>query len=277
MNIICVCYNNPDEVVAYVNHLSEQFFFGEPKIHVVDNSCNVEVDRCLRASLACFSNVSIYSANKNLGYFGAAHWVYERFIKNISFDFLVVSNTDIEILDKNFFKKLSSKYSPSKKVFVIAPSILDCSTKNDQNPFFEKRPSSWRMKFYVFLYRSLLVYRVYSFFGFLKDYVKRLFCHIRHQAFDNRARAIYSPHGAFVVFHQNYFKSGCDLSYPVFLYNEEIFIAEQVEKNGGEIIYDPEICVVHKEHAVTSLLGNQKKMKYQCEAARYCYEHYFNE
>lgn len=72
-----------------------------------------------------------------------------------------------------------------------------------------------------------------------------------------------------MIFTSEFFKKCPTLSYPVFLFCEEIFFAEIVRRIGGKVTYCPSIKIKDKEHASTSKMNLSKYCKYNYEALTY--------
>ena len=106
---ICVHYNNSDDVVSYLNNIFYCVKYSNHIVIVVDNSLNI------RDSLVDFKEyfengrLIIYKPNDNLGYYGAAAFALHQFQeKNSLPDWVIVSNTDIKIIDKYFFDNFTN-------------------------------------------------------------------------------------------------------------------------------------------------------------------------
>ena len=79
-----------------------------------------------------------------------------------------------------------------------------------------------------------------------------------------RQGEIYGGHGSFIILTKMYFERCGIINYPVFLFGEEIYLAEQCRQQGLKVVYDPTIAVKDTEHAST---GNMPSRFYcNCNA-----------
>ena len=68
---------------------------------------------------------------------------------------------------------------------------------------------------------------------------------------------MYAPHGAFIIFTNNYLRSIAKINYPRFLFGEEVFVAEESRLNSLKITYEPNLIIYDNEHGSTSLEKNK--------------------
>lgn len=271
---ICVNYHNYEETVRFVRELLAQKNVSRQTVIVVDNTESCADDNPLTRLSKRDCRVWVVKAEKNLGYYrGAALGLSEYLKRNPLPDWVIVCNTDIEFVHGNFLENLCAFYG-EKPCPVVAPSIYSSLSKQEQNPNFKTRPSRLRMHFYKWIFRFSVLLRLYEVMSLIKRTLKKT----RHNSEKNQKRTdkplrIYAPHGSFIIFHSGYFKKGGSLNHGSFLFGEEIFVAETARQLGLDIVYDPRLKVVHKEHATTSAFKNRAKR--QAEAAKYCADTFF--
>jgi GT2 family glycosyltransferase len=93
---------------------------------------------------------------------------------------------------------------------------------------------------------------------------------------------IYAGHGSFILLTRAYFEKCGMIDYPVFLFGEELYLAEECRKHSLRVIYRPEICIYDSEHVSTSKLKKtlpfKKTFYYQCnsDAIDYILANYYN-
>jgi len=92
---------------------------------------------------------------------------------------------------------------------------------------------------------------------------------------NNEAPAIYAPHGSCMIFNRRYFTAGGSFEYSIFLFGEEIFVAETTRKLGLLIVHCPRLWVLDHEHASTGTIRSRKVAGYMKDATDYLVEHYF--
>ena len=232
----------------------------------------------------------------NLGYFGGASFGFNAFLRTgQEFDWVIVSNVDVEFRSAEFFARLR-EMGPTEDIGVVAPSILSGLSHHDQNPFMLERPSRTRMEFYRLLYRSYYLLNAYALLSAIYRRVRHIF---RRRSLGSeqagsrsqegvletgsavpsaRGRSIYAPHGACVIFSRRFFSEGGSLDLPVFLFGEEICIAETVRGLDLRVVYDPNLVLTHHEHQSPQWRGVllSRKAAYHLErSTAYLVERYF--
>ena len=85
---------------------------------------------------------------------------------------------------------------------------------------------------------------------------------------------IYAPHGAFFIFSRRYFEAGGYLDGDLFLYGEEISVAEICRSLSLPIFYEPKLSVVHHEHRSLGTGMTRRTYQYHREAVRYVLARY---
>jgi GT2 family glycosyltransferase len=235
---------------------------------VADNGpINFELD-AVRAKYRCQSSVHFETMPKNLGYFGAANHVLGNLCKNHQPEWVIVSNADIRLPQKDVFLRIAALTS---RCAVIAPRIVSKQVGLDQNPFQRKRPSAFRMYLNRIIPRFRVLYRLREVQYEARRTIRGLWAWRSRPAV--RSEVIYAPHGAFIIFGKEYFQRGGSLDVGAFLFAEEGFVAETCRKLGLDVRYDPTIEVVHDEHISTR--HNPAIRGFHASAADYIYGEFF--
>lgn len=272
---ICVNYNNDQETQQFVSELLAQKGDFSQRVIIVDNSESPSLDSSVYNLFKSDSRVLIINSGKNLGYFGGAAWGLDEYIKEFPLpEWIIVCNTDINLIQQDLLSNLCALYSESRHA-VIAPSIISGISGRDQNPYMKFRPSRWRMHFYKWVFHYPMFYRIYEGLSLIKQKIRRL---ISFGIKSKRKQltvpvGIYAPHGSFIIFHRSYFEAGGTLDHGVLLFGEEIFVAETAQRLRLSLIYEPRLRIIHEEHAATNGFKSKEKCKY--EAAAYCADTFF--
>jgi len=281
--IICVNYHNDNEVINLVREIFNQRGNFNQRVIIVDNS-NRNISETPLVKLCDNKNILIYTSKVNLGYYGGAWWGMQQYLKEFPLpDWTIVCNADICFPDPDFFIKLIHYHSENPPsvvapdIILIEPSGSLPSSPKHQNPHFINRPAKLRMHFYKWISRYYIIYVIFEVLSALRyKIVNTLRC--RQEGAEikyNKLMEIYAPFGAFVIFHRSYFESGGTLAHKCFLFGEEIFVAETVRKLKLNVIYDPRLKVIHKEHSSINLLKLKQKFVYIREASAYCANTFF--
>lgn len=266
-------YKGADQTLEFLESLCRLKRFTDLDVVVVDNASDDDSVPRIRAKISGHDNVSLLESTINRGYFGAAKWALDAYsAEREGFPaWVIVSNNDILIDDREFFDKLISRDSDA--VGVIAPQIRSLQSQMDQNPFMEKRLSHWKLialcfwdSTYFLARLHLLIYRLLN---LLRSQMTRLRGTMRRVAAHNGPRRIYAPQGAFMIFSRKYFQSGGYIDDGLFLYGEELSVAEICRTLGLSVIYDPDLRVCHKESETVG--RTLSHFAYSChkEALRY--------
>ncbi len=256
-----------------MEHLSELHFL------VVSNEAAACSRTELREALAALPNSELYEPTENRGYFGAARFALDGYLANGGRlpDWVIVCNHDVLIEDREFFEKLF-RLDP-ESAGIIAPRIRVFGTNLDQNPFMRRRPNWLRWAGLRFIYSN---YGLAAFWHWLSRQKQALRSHWSARRSktasipNGRREFIYAPHGAFFIFSRRYFEAGGYLDGNLFLYGEEISVAEICRSLGLPVIYEPSLCVLHNEHRSTGRVISRFSFECQKNALQYVTSRYLS-
>lgn len=271
--VLCVNYYNDQQTFRFVKDILTQKNGFQLHVVIIDNSDKLNKENPLM-ELTKDKRVFLYQMGKNLGYFGAVAFGLNKYLERFLLpEWIIVCNTDIKLGFNDFFSHLV-KHFENEPPAIVAPSIISNFTGTDQNPYMRRRPCAARMHFYKLVFRYRATFKIYEYISLIKkNIIRSAKFLIKNYTGDKKTIPIYAPHGSFMIFHKNYFNRGGSLKYKVFLFGEEIFIAETALKLGLKIIYYPELRVIHYEHFTTA--GFKYKAKYISEASTYCADNLF--
>lgn len=252
--IYCVTYNSYECVDKFVRSVVDAAQTPatptDVTVYIADNTAE---DIKLISTKAEGIRVVVFPFHKNIGYFGAINRMMSE-TDYKSYDFVIISNVDIE-LDKCSLNKLASDYGAgnSGRIGWIAPKIYSATERRDRNPKMTARYSLKKLKMLRFLFNHPVLYHLY-----------RCTAYRRKKYQSHEAGEIYGGHGSFIILTKMYFEKCGIINYPVFLFGEEIYLAEQCRQQGLKVVYDPTIAVKDTEHAST---GNMPSRFYcNCNA-----------
>ena len=248
---ISVHYNNSDDVVNYLNNIFYCVKYSNHIVIVVDNSLNI------KDSLVDFKEyfengrLIIYKPNDNLGYYGAAAFALHQFQeKNSLPDWVIVSNTDIKIVDKYFFNNLISKFQSNQKVGIVSPHIQSSESAVEWVSYQKKRASVNTIKIKRLIYNTYPLLVAYDFYTYVRWLLRHKFFAVFYVNKQNTnhpkkdAFSIYAPAGAYTIFKKSYFLAGGTLKSGAFLYGEEVFVAEEARKLEIDIYHEPSLRII---------------------------------
>lgn len=234
-------------VLVYRNTSDLKNFFVSNRIDdshtvVVVSHFDEETDMKFKA-IADENNADvIFIPNKGYG-FGNNKGI-EFAIENYMFEYLIVSNADIEIRD--FDTEVINKYSDN----IIAPCIIAASGRR-QNPGEPFEPSHFVHYLAYKAYEGNHYKLIWLYYGWCR--LKR----IVYNALDKlkvASPSIYAAHGSFVIFPYSILVKLTPLyNEKMFLMNEEAHLAKKAKLSNITTKYVKDIVIDHKEDGSMSL------------------------
>lgn len=232
-------------VLVYRNIDVLRDFFASLKLgncHVVVVNSYYDDDSLKLCQEVAIKNSADFIPIENKG-FGYGNNIGTKFVlDNYNYDFLILSNSDIHINNINALDKVDIDN------VVVAPytHLLGGKVQNPNIP--------WRIKgLFKLLKRGYdMNSRLYLSVPHLLTRISRelfkIYCLVVKKDFYK----IYSCHGSFIIFSFKAVKS----LYPLFdermfLYNEELYLAERCRQDNIPILYCPKIDILHIEGAST--------------------------
>lgn len=268
--IFSVCHNSYNESFKFLESVDRSIRYSNIwlDLYFIDNSSN-ECKESIEKIKNYSSNFNIfYFKINNLGYFPSINFILEN--NNISleeYQYLCITNVDLSI-SKSFFKNLLL-IKHDDKTGVIAPSILSSDVKADKNPKIVTRPSKIKLKINKLFFNYLTTYIVLKIVNIFRLKIRRKI----NSKLPNIKKAnndqIYAAHGSFFIFTNKFVEVENKFNYPVFLFGEEIYIAETAKANGLKTIYYPKLKIYDDEHASTSLMSSKFYRNSNYEALSY--------
>ncbi|MBR4481131.1 MAG: hypothetical protein IKO86_04435 [Prevotella sp.] len=285
-----VTYNSYDALESYIASVGKALEAAadptiEAKIHVADNSTSLKAD----AHNCQLSIVNYQLSNyPNPGYLPAAlKTVYSE--DYASYDYIIISNVDVT-LDETFFTALRDLKADTDTVW-IAPFIWSPSEQRDVNPKIQERYTKKRLRLLRLLFACPPLYYLYTRTLYRIKYSRSEECGVRSENSSEaistaessalevsslhtphstlHEKNIYAGHGSFMIFRPEIFQQEPSLDYPVFLFCEEIYMAEMAQHIGKKVTHCPSVKVWDCEHASTGLMGLWRYCKYNHDALSY--------
>lgn len=257
--LYCVNYNSYDELHAFIHSVEKSVadIIGckSLDIFIADNTEENYKEICLRNK---FFSIHTFPFHKNLGYFGAVKKMMDE-TNPESFDFIIISNVDV-VLAPDALQGIVGKtadYS-NKGIGWIAPQIYSEAENRDRNPKIMNRYSIRKLKILRLLFKYPMLYFLYKNTAYKRK---------RYQP--HTAGNIYGGHGSFIILTKEYIEKCGPINYPVFLFGEEIYLAEECRRHNLKVVYDPTIKVTDKEHASTGRMPSRQYNKFNIEALNY--------
>lgn len=237
ISIYCVTYNSYEALDLYYKSVKasaenciEKFTID---FYVADNTEKDFKDINLEASPHIKTKVFAY--HQNIGYFGAIRkMMLETNVGN--YDYVILSNVDVKT-DKKIFSTLFN-YPTPKNCGWIAPQTISISEKRDLNPAVTTRYTANKLKMLRLLYKYPLLLELYKTTLYQRKKLSS------RKATISCRKEIYAGHGSFIILTKEYFNRCGIINYPIFLYDEELYLAEECRAHGLKVIYEPCLKVI---------------------------------
>lgn len=261
ISFVLLHYNNIEDTISLVEQIQKINLRTEDivDIVIVDNASPNNSGNLLKRKYFNEKNVHLFKLKKNMGFSKGNNIGFKFAVENLNPDFIVLSNTDINLLNANMLEIIESIYK-EKKFAVLGPNIvkpIDEDSYVHQNPyFFNKKITK------IFVIREIIrinMNEIKNHFKFLiknnilkgRDYFKprRLDKPIKNNNFNNLYISTdVTLSGAFMVFSKDYFQKFPDgLDPKTFMYGEEHFLSYRCQKNNLLILYSSKFSVEHFE------------------------------
>ena len=236
---ILVNYRNDAETAKFLEHCLKLADSEKGTFFIANNSAkNFDDDSFSHFESSPHHQVNVFNYPDNPGYFPAAQRCLQP-LKAKNYQFVILSNTDLEILNHNFYSILLGT-PPHKELGAIAPSVRSGLSGKECNPLYWTRPSKQKINFLNKIYSDFYIAWVYHLLSFLKTILvtnKKIFS----------GQSVYAPNGCFLILTGRYFDMGGDFAHGVRLYGEEIVLAEKLRTMGLKVILEPSLRVFHRE------------------------------
>jgi GT2 family glycosyltransferase len=276
--IFAIHYRSDGAILELLKCLQSMKARKEVRLIIADNSTSAEEVAPIRAAIQGFADVELLESPTNRGYFGGARFALDRYLAQGHKlpDWVIVCNHDILIEDKDFFTKLLRE--DPKTAGVIAPCIQALPGRVDQNPFMRHRPSRLRWTQLRFISSHYAVAAIWDWFWRRKSALRSRLRRWRPKSFlrdPTRRESIYAAQGSFFIFSRRYFETGGFLDGNLFLYGEEISVAEICRSLRLPVVYEPSLWVLHNEHQSTGTILNRFTYECQKNALQYLTSRYW--
>jgi len=268
--ILSVCHNSYSESIKYLNSIEKSLLRVklDLKLFFIDNSSIVNSKQVRLIKSGSFNFEIKYIKCKNVGYFPSISYIIQEYnIELNHYDHVIISNVDLQ-LSKDFFKNLLD-IKKINSVGIYAPSIYSKVLNLDRNPKINSRPSSFKLKLNKFLYSSFITYSLLKAINILRLKITKIILESPAQNSLNYQKNIYAPHGSFIILNKELIRKIREINFPVFLFCEEIYLAETAIEHNFTIKYYPDLLVFDSEHASTSLMKSRDYRKFNIEALSY--------
>ena len=264
--LITVNFGNPDTTLSLLSNLEDLGESDALEIAVIDNgSTDNSWDSLTALKEKSELNLNLIKSDKNLFYWAGAKKAIDLLKQKYVFwpEWLIVCNNDISIESSNFVNLLLSL--DKDEYPIIAPSITSSISGNALNPFLIK-PLSRLERLYWKLY--FLNYETSKLVKIIGSSLKKLLKKKISDSVSEKMR-IYAPHGACMIFSNNFFLNGGQLDTGFTLFAEELTVAEMARRLNLFITYIPELKIIHHENSSTKVVNKRTLFQHARDSHKY--------
>lgn len=266
LNVI-VFYNNKDEVEQYLEEVNNISDNNIDVAIIINSDCEKNIEKLKIRVLEKYNfNISFFDYDENVGYLNALF----RTITQISLDkyiYIILSNTDIRYKSKDFFKVLLRKRYDNI-IGCIAPNVYATQSNSYSNPHYISRIPKRKLLWLKQIFTFPIIAKIYLMLAELKAHI------IKHN--ELKSQFVYSPHGCYMIFTNDFIKKICGYEYGVKLYSEESCIGELLMKNMKRCYYDDELKIEHYESTVTGKMNQKNRFHEWKKSIEYILDTFYN-
>lgn len=260
--IVCVNFNSYNELNKYLDSIElacVNVYGITVQVVIADNSTVFQ-----KICTDKFKHITVEQCEqKNLGYLPGAANVINNIQNIYEYDFVVISNVDLEV-EESFFLNLE-KMGFEEDVAWVATKIWSEQEKRDKNPKILNRCSKMKLELIRLLYKYPVL-----------DYIYTNSLYLRKKARPQYSEQdIYAGHGSFMMLTKSFFEEYDRIEYPLFLFGEEMFLAELIRNKKLTVRYVPDLCVIDKEHTSTSRMRKKEYYKYNLNSIDYILKNFY--
>jgi GT2 family glycosyltransferase len=262
-----VCFNNEAEIINFADQLSKQLLKERICLIITCNACSNPTE--LREKISKYPIESIiYEPCDNLGYLHGCLAGLKVYLNDKDLCWALICNTDITFEKNDFFKSHIDRIT-DMEIWCVGPKIIQSDTGRNQNPFLEFRPSKQKMRILKMAFSSIITFNLYFWLACMKSKL------LRQNAVPSKNRFVYAVHGSCFLISNDLLQLLLEDENKIFMYGEELLIAEIVQQNSKMIFYDDEITIRHHENQVTGKISIKKRQQWMKASLLYLYDRFF--
>lgn len=224
-------------------------------IVIVDNGSKNGSGDTLIEKYKNFKNIFVIKSDENLGFAKGNNLGFKFIKENLRVSFIVMMNNDTELIDINFKDNIEKLYN-EEKFAVLGPKII---LKDGYiNPVVKSAGHIKEIKREIFKTKIKLLFNYFHLEELILDRLKKGYNEMEQK--NNRCNPnekAYNVmlHGCLLIFSTTYIDKFDGLYDGTFLYCEEEFLYYRLKSNNLLSIYDPNICILHKEYSSTKSIN----------------------
>lgn len=259
---VCTNYNSSADTVRAIESLRAN---AGHEVHcvVIDNCSRPDQQQILQRFADGSTDVDLVLSATNTGYFGGLNAGLARLRETRpDLQVAVVGNNDL-IFPTDFVAAIERNLTLLERYPVVSPSITTLDGAH-QNPHVISGISSLRERLYD-------VYHSHYAFALILRWMARQARGAGRRGDEDhhqQAREIWQGHGSCYLLGPRFFQEFGQFWAPTFLFGEEFFLAEQLNRKGYRVYYEPSISLVHACHSSVAQLPSRRHWELSRDAHR---------
>ena len=272
-------YNTYEETKEGILSIEDKLDTKDYRIVIVDNCSTDDSVEKIEKFIRDKEQIKLIRNSENLGFARGNNIGIAYANENYNPEFVVVCNSDIELMQYNLVARLDKEYQESGFA-LLGPLVLTGNNRYDTSPM--AIPTACQIKVQAEdLKRSEILFKTGMYYPYrLLYYLKKRIC--PKSVKDNISDQSINPckyqkqviiNGCFMVFSKKFFDYFDGFDERTFLFYEETILYLKIMKTELVTVYEPQIMVYHKgEAAFASFLKTRRsemlfKIKYKKKSA----------
>lgn len=265
---IILNYNTFQETKDCVLSIESKIDTQNYKIVIVDNLSTDDSADKIEKFIEQKNNMILIRNTENLGFAKGNNVGIEYAKRNYKPQFIVVLNSDTELIQNDLVEKLDNEYRNSEFA-LLGPLILTADGRCDNSPHYPPTVEHIQKELRTFMREEKIIkrglYRPYCGIRFLRNLVrykilkKDMPLHRNMEFYQYQRQVVLQ--GCFLVFSEKAFEYIKGFDERTFLYYEEPILYLSLMKHELITVFDPEIVIYHKEGRSTSSVAKKNKDK----------------
>lgn len=261
-------YNTFQETKECILSIENRIDTDDYKIIIVDNKSKDDSVRQIAEFIKNRQNSILICNEENLGFARGNNVGIEYANKNYKPEFMVVLNSDTELIQNDLVKKIEIEYKKSEFA-LLGPLILNADGRCDNSPHFPPTIDNVQNELKKFKKEERIIkmglYRAYCGVRYFRNLILNKVLRINAPAHRNMEFHQYQKQvvlqGCFLVFSEKAFEHVEGFDSRTFLYYEEPILFLNLMKNSLVTVYDPEITIYHKDGRSTNTVAAKSRDK----------------
>lgn len=261
-------YNTFQETKECILSIENKIDTQDYRIIIVDNQSKDDSADKIEKFIQQREKAVLIRNSENLGFAKGNNAGIAYANKNFKPEYMVVLNSDTELMQDNLVETLDKEYKKSGFA-LLGPLILTADGRCDNSPHFPPTIDHVRKELKTFEKEERIIrqglYRPYCGIRFFKKLIQEKVLKRDVPAYRNMEFYQYQKQvvlqGCFIVFSEKAFNYVEGFDDRTFLYYEEPILYLNLMKHDLVTVYDPEIVIYHKDGRSTNTVAQKGRDK----------------